>query len=160
MKKLRRFLAMMMTVIMTAGTLGDAGFTVFAAEPEAEEAVSEDAVSEDDAVISDEETAENAEEVSEDAIAGEAEEEETEEEDPAGEEAADEGEVTKLIVNGTNMRAYDKAGHFLRPDGTRYTDLAEAIKKPYMYYDNKGTLRLHDITLEGLYDAACGIDRK
>ena len=159
MKKLRRFLAMMMTVIMTAGTLGDAGFTVFAAEPEAEEAVSEDAVSEDAAVISDEETAENVEEEPEDAIAGEAEEEETEEEDPAGEEAADDGEVTKLIVNGTNMRAYGKYGHFLKPDGTQYSgSIAEAMKKPYMYYDNKGTLELHDITLEGLYDATCGIE--
>ena len=39
MKKLRRFLAMMMTVIMTAGTITNTGFTVFAADAE-DEAVS------------------------------------------------------------------------------------------------------------------------
>ena len=159
MKKLRRFLAMMMTVIMTAGTLGDAGFTVFAAEPEAEEAVSEDAVSEDDAVIPDEAVSGSDDEVTDDAVAEENEEEETEEEDLAEEETSDDKAVTKLIVNGTNMLAYGKYGHFLKPDGNAYSgSLSEAVKKPYMYYDNNGTLRLHDITLEGLYDAACGIE--
>lgn len=55
MKKLRRFLAMMMTVIMTAGTITNTGFTVFAADAE-DEAVSEDAAesAEDDVVSGDE----------------------------------------------------------------------------------------------------------
>ena len=55
MKKLRRFLAMMMTVIMTAGTITNTGFTVFAADAEDETVSEDDAVSEDEAEVPEDE---------------------------------------------------------------------------------------------------------
>ena len=151
MKKLQRFLAMMMTVIMTAGTLGDAGFTVFAAEPEAEENVSEDALSEDAAEASGETAVEADAETEEDAVA-----EGTAEEDPAEEEPAVDGDVSKLVVNGTNMLLSSNKNSFLKENGQPYHgNLSDIMTKPYMYYDaDKTTLILHDITLDGTYGVA------
>ncbi len=65
MKKLRRLLAMMLTVVMCVGTIGDAGFTVFAADDEAagetiadaeDEEAADAAVPASDEAVSEEET--------------------------------------------------------------------------------------------------------
>ena len=55
MKKLQRILAMLMTVIMTAGTITNTGFTVFAADAEDETVSEDDAVSEDEAEVPEDE---------------------------------------------------------------------------------------------------------
>ena len=136
MKKLQKLLAMMLTVVLCVGTIGDAGFKVFAADAEdetaAEEAADEEGTSEETVVP--------------------AKEQAEEDEDPVAGEPADDGAVTKLIVNGTSMLGI-KAGHFLKPNGEQYSgSIAEAMQKPYMYYDKEeGILQLHDITLDGKY---------
>lgn len=135
MKRLQKFLAMMLTVIMCVGTPADTGLTVFAADAE-DEAVAEDAADEEG--------------TSEETVVP-AEEQADEDEDPVADEPADDGAVTKLVVNGTNMLT--KAGKYLKPNGEHYSgSFAEPMEKPYMYYDtSEGRLLLHDITLDGKY---------
>ena len=149
MKKFQKLLAMLLTVVMCAGTLADTGFTVFAAGAE-DEAVSEDAAEEAEAAAEEEEEAIEEAVSSEETGASEEAVEavpEEQEEDPAEDEPEDNGAVTRLIVNGVDMlKSKDMQ---VLENGSFPIDKRD---KDFMYYDSKTyTLTLNNITLDGTY---------